>query len=475
MDEQEHTTSTKEDQTDSPRSFNAIFKVVITSLFSTIILSVCYLLVPLSVIWSAAQLQSSIGWIAAILSVPAIWFGPSVIAIVATTIIESVVGQDDKGVERGWFFGIIIGSIMLTTVWFLPFFESLWPTFRGVLQPIRVAALFDDSLLASLSWLVSVPMMTYANIAGLAETSPDSGTSQIKENQRSPSKPQSGKSATSTDEIGAYDKKSLKNTEQSRNCKYRWGPAPDTRFADIGGIEALKTEIERSVLRPLTRIDEAYERFNVSPPNGVLLHGPPGTGKTLFARAIAGELGHPYLELSAGDIKSRWINESTEQVNQLFEEAEQFDRCVIFIDEIDALLAGRGNDLHREHAQVVNEFLAHLDDEDPNFLMIAATNRVDLLDEAATRRGRFDQQYEINPPDHNARKAIFRVHLRDRPTTLDGEAYQALADRSEGLSSADIVGIVDDAARNAAERDADAITLEDLFRSFPDSSTGENT
>ena len=187
----------------------------------------------------------------------------------------------------------------------------------------------------------------------------------------------------------------------------------------------------RSVLRPLSHTDAAYERFNVSPPNGILLHGPPGTGKTHFARAIAGELGHPYLELSAGDIKSRWVNESTEQVNQLFNEAEQFDRCVIFVDEIDALLAGRGNDLHREHAQVVNEFLAHLDDEDPSFLLIAATNRADLLDEAATRRGRFDQQYEVGLPDKEARELIFRVRLRELPTELDEEDYENLADPSE--------------------------------------------
>jgi SpoVK/Ycf46/Vps4 family AAA+-type ATPase len=119
--------------------------------------------------------------------------------------------------------------------------------------------------------------------------------------------------------------------------------------------------------------------LRVSPPNGIVLYGPPGAGKTHFARAIAGELGHPYLKLSAGNIKSKWVNESTEKVNQLFTEGEQFDRCVIFVDEIDALLAGRGDNLHREHAQVVNEFLAHLDEVDPNFLLIAATNRADPL------------------------------------------------------------------------------------------------
>ncbi|GAA0239874.1 hypothetical protein GCM10009000_064300 [Halobacterium noricense] len=228
-------------------------------------------------------------------------------------------------------------------------------------------------------------------------------------------------------------------------------------------MDTLKHDILRSVLRPLSHTDAAYERFNVSPPNGILLYGPPGTGKTHFARAIAGELGHPYLELSAGDIKSRWVNESTEQVNQLFNEAEQFERCVIFVDEIDALLAGRGNDLHREHAQVVNEFLAHLDDEDPSFLLIAATNRADLLDEAATRRGRFDQQYEVGLPDTEAREKIFKVRLQSLPTKLDQEEYEKLAELSTELSSADIVGIVDDAAMQAAERDAQAITYDDLL------------
>lgn len=474
MNGQDSATSTDEERANQQR-FDEIFKTVIISFSSTIVLSVCYLLVPLSVIWIAAKMPTSIRWVAAIISVPAIWFVPSVIAIVVTTIIEFVVGQDNEDVERGWFLGIIGGAAMLTVVWFLPFLEGLWPMMGRVFQPLRIAALFDDPLLVGLSWLVSVPMMVYSNLAGFTENSLNSDSSQTNEKQRSHSTLQSVNSSSTTNEVDSHDKKELKTDNPPSDRSYNWNSAPDTRFSDIGGMEPLKTEIERSVLRPLTRIDDAYERFNVSPPNGILLYGPPGTGKSLFARAIAGELGHPYLELSAGDIKSRWINESTEQVNQLFTEAAQFERCIIFIDEIDALLAGRGNDQHREHAQVVNEFLAHLDDENPNFLVIAATNRIDLLDEAATRRGRFDQQYEIGLPDYDARKAIFGVRLRELPTDLNEEAYQELADHSEGLSSADIVGIVDDAAVLAAERDVEAITLEILHESFPDSPSRENT
>ena len=384
-------------------------------------------------------------------------------------------GENTKSADIDWIFGILIGSAILTAVWFLPVWENSWTSLAETLGPLRVPSMFDSFWLMGLSWLASVPLMMATSL-GTATDNIEEKTSKSKQAQ-----PAGSGSSTQREEEQTKDKAPQHSDSSPQQypvpdtLEYGWEPAPDVRFGDIGGQDELKKDITRSVLRPLSQIDEAYERFNVSPPNGILLYGPPGTGKTLFARAIAGELGHPYLELSAGDIKSRWINESTEQVNQLFGEAAQFDRCVIFIDEIDALLAGRGNDLHREHAQVVNEFLAHLDNEDPNFLVIAATNRVDLLDEAATRRGRFDQQYEIGLPDHDARKAIFRVQLRDLPTALDEEAYDELADRSEGLSSADIAGIVDDAARHAAERDAEAITLENLHASFPDRSAGENT
>ncbi|MBX0296645.1 ATP-binding protein [Haloarcula nitratireducens] len=315
--------------------------------------------------------------------------------------------------------------------------------------------------------------MTYADLAAHGETDTGGSSSKSKHRKRADLDQPTQSRESANGGSPRPDNNGESSPESNhRNLEYGWQQPPETHFADIGGLQDRKNDLRRTVLRPLCNTDAAYERFNVAPPNGILLHGPPGTGKTLLARAIAGELGHPYLELSAGDIKSRWINESTEQVTQLFAEAQHFERCVIFIDEIDALLAGRDDDLHREHAQVVNEFLAHLDAEDPNFLVIAATNRADLLDDAATRRGRFDQQYEIGKPDHDARAAIFRVQLRDRPTTLDEEAYQALADQTGGLSSADIVGIVDDAAMHAAERDADAITHEDLLAAVPDTTSG---
>ena len=464
MDGKEHTTSTTIERS------RDIFRAGIILAVSTAASSACYLLVPIGTLLVSGELTSHLGMLVpALLSVVAVPLAPLVIAISIFTVIDEIFGEDHEEIDRGWSLGIIIGVFLLTLVWFLPLWGQSWPILAEKLRPLRVSVLFDDAWVMGLTWIAYVPMMLYANLGAIATDGTSSSVTQEKQRARSSSVEASSEPTNQP----TNDKDNLSRGD--REFTYNWNPAPETLFTDIGGMESLKTKIERSVLRPLTRIDEAYERFNVSPPNGILLYGPPGTGKTLLARAIAGELGHPYLELSAGDIKSRWINESTEQVNRLFAEAEQFDRCVIFIDEIDALLAGRGNDLHREHAQVVNEFLAHLDDEEPNFLVIAATNRADLLDEAATRRGRFDQQYEIGLPDHDAREAIFRVRLHDLPTSLDEEAYQELADRSEGFSSADIVGVVDDAAIHAAERDAEAIKLEDLYQSFPSPSSGDNT
>lgn len=443
-------------------------KMVVVEVLSMSLFTANYVLAPLGIVWVIANAPPSIKGLIALLGVPVIWMLPSFTAALLTGVVYPMHGENSRRADIDWVFGTLIGSAVLTAVWFLPLWENNWSSVANTLAPLRVSSMFDSFWLIGLSWLACIPVMVSTSLGTATDNIEEKSA---KSKQQQPARPSSPTHIKERDQTKNTTTQSGDDSPQERpvlrNLEYGWESAPDVRFSDVGGIEELKKDIERSILRPLTRVDDAYERFNVSPPNGILLYGPPGTGKTLFARAIAGELGHPYLELSAGDIKSRWINESTEQVNQLFNEAAQFDRCVIFIDEIDALLAGRGNDLHREHAQVVNEFLAHLDDEDPNFLVIAATNRPDLLDEAATRRGRFDQQYELGLPDKDARKAIFRVRLRDRPTALDEAEYRELADHSEGLSSADIVGIVDDAAVSAAERNAEAITAADLFESFP--------
>ncbi|WP_227357558.1 ATP-binding protein [Haladaptatus salinisoli] len=466
MDGQEKITSTAA-QNNRSRDPKRLTRIAL----STLIASVCYFLSPLGLLLVTGELVSTVGiLIPAIIGVFAIWTIPTLVTSVIYDLTNQVARLDSQDIDSGWILGEVIGLTLLTGVWFLPLWSHLSPQLAGVLQLFRVAPMLDGPWLMGLSWIACIPIQltSFSVVLGSDE---DHSKETKKQREQSRDRNYQNSQSTKRQEQSQHQNHNKETmTDIQSDFTFGWESAPTTTFRDVGGMDTLKRNIMRSVLRPLSHTDAAYERFNVSPPNGILLYGPPGTGKTHFARAIAGELGHPYLELSAGDIKSRWVNESTEQVNQLFNEAEQFERCVIFVDEIDALLAGRGNDLHREHAQVVNEFLAHLDDEDPSFLLIAATNRADLLDEAATRRGRFDQQYEVDLPDTEAREKIFRVRLRELPTALDEDAYQYLADRSEGLSSADIVGIVDDAAMQAAERDATAITAKDLRKSFPEAS-----
>jgi AAA+ superfamily predicted ATPase len=471
MDGQENTTSTTGKNSATKRRFFSALNTILPFLLMVTLTSVCYLFIPVGVFIVAGKLISRIGVvIPAVLSVLGIWYLPTMVSGAIAEAIDILTGKNNRG-QVGDLFGMIIGTSLLTILWFFPLWNHVFPAFAAVLQPFHVASMFDNPWLIGLSWLVCIPIPVYATLSAIEDQGRNKSTNATKSQQVGSTESESGQH---THEEFQKNQSSTDNPDESRRATsnqpssaltFAWESAPPTRFRDVGGMDDLKRNIMRSVLRPLSHTDAAYERFNVSPPNGILLHGPPGTGKTHFARAIAGELGHPYLELSAGDIKSRWVNESTEQVNQLFNEAEQFERCVIFVDEIDALLAGRGNDLHREHAQVVNEFLAHLDDEDPSFLLIAATNRADLLDEAATRRGRFDQQYEVDLPDKEARELIFRVRLRELPSDLDDDDYETLAEQTADRSAADIVGMVDDAAMRAAERDAEVITKDDLLDS----------
>lgn len=469
MDGKENTTSTTDKNSTTKKSRSRNHGSVLPLALIAILTAICYLFIPLGVFIAAGKLAAQIGIIIpAVISVFVIWFLPMTVSGAVAESIDILTGKNANG-QVGDLFGMVIGTSVLTMIWILPLWRHFSPALAAVLQPLRVASMFDQLWLIGISWLVCIPIPVYATLSTFEKQKKSDSTITRQSQQKQPTQKRLNQHVETDSQKDQSSTNNPNNeaTETSSpspsDLTFNWESAPTTTFRDVGGMDDLKRNIMRSVLRPLSHTDAAYERFNVSPPNGILLHGPPGTGKTHFARAIAGELGHPYLELSAGDIKSRWVNESTEQVNQLFNEAEQFDRCVIFVDEIDALLAGRGNDLHREHAQVVNEFLAHLDDEDPSFLLIAATNRADLLDEAATRRGRFDQQYEVGLPDKEARELIFRVRLRELPSNLDDDDYETLAEQTADRSAADIVGMVDDAAMRAAERDAKAITKDDLL------------
>lgn len=247
---------------------------------------------------------------------------------------------------------------------------------------------------------------------------------------------------------------------------YDWQLSPSLGFEDVGGMNNVKNEIQRRVITPLRNRSRAYDRFRVSAPTGILLYGPPGTGKSHLARAIAGELGVPFVELSQADLSSKWINESPMKIRDLFEEAEQFDFCVIFIDEIDGLVSERGSSGHNEDSKVVSEFLARLGEGSTNYLIIAATNRPDQLDSALLRPGRFDDQFEIGLPGTRDRVEMFKVQLRDRRPALSDPDYTKLSQLSQGFSAADITAVVERAALRAAERDARHITFEDLATSI---------
>lgn len=280
---------------------------------------------------------------------------------------------------------------------------------------------------------------------------------------------------TMTKEHSTTSEDSQSNHQSPLNeYTYSWQQPPDLSFRDVGGMDTVKEELEQEILAPLQGDTEKYEKFGVSIPN-LLFHGPPGTGKTFMAKALSGELGHPYVKLSASDITSKWINESGDKISTLFDEAaeigDQYGYAVVFVDEIDALLSDRGMDQqHSENKKVVDEFLNHLSgtDED-NILFIGATNHFQSLDSAAIRSGRIDKKIHVGLPDLEARISVLAAQLEDRPGTVPAKSdLHVLAKQLDGVSCADIESVVDRAARRAVERDATEIALKDLVDSVED-------
>jgi len=268
--------------------------------------------------------------------------------------------------------------------------------------------------------------------------------------------------------LGTHSSTGRSSSEvQLRNLTYDWQHSPQ-RFNDIGGYDDLKADFERRVLEPLLAHrdgDDRFSRFSVEPESGIMLYGPPGTGKTMFARALAGELTVPFVELSPADVTSMWINESSDRVKTLFEEAKQIGPCVIFLDEAEHLFGAReysGKSSHAEDRKVTSEFLAQLTHEDREAIVVAATNRPGDIDRAILRPGRLAAHFEIGLPDEEARTAIFRTHLTDVPSSLSDAEYAALATHTAGMTGADLADLVDEARRNAADRDARVLTRDDF-------------
>ncbi|RYJ13557.1 AAA family ATPase [Halogeometricum borinquense] len=234
--------------------------------------------------------------------------------------------------------------------------------------------------------------------------------------------------------------------------------APTTTFDDVGGLEEAKRTLERSVTWPLTYAP-LFEAANTSPPSGVLLHGPPGTGKTLLARAIAGESEVNFIHVAGPELLDRYVGESEKSVREVFERARQAAPAIVFFDEIDAIATNRdamGSD-SGVGERVVSQLLTELDRlvDNPNVVVLAATNRKETLDPALLRPGRLESHVLVPQPDVDARRAILEVHTKEKPLG-DNVDLDELAAHMDGLSGADIQAVCRDATMRAIEAIADA-------------------
>ncbi len=224
--------------------------------------------------------------------------------------------------------------------------------------------------------------------------------------------------------------------------------SPDTTFDDVGGLEDAKQVLRESVEWPLT-YERLFEETNTAPPSGVLLYGPPGTGKTLLARALAGETDVNFVRVDGPEIIDRYVGESEKAIRKVFERARQAAPSIVFFDEIDAIAATRG-DSHEVTERVVSQLLTELDgmSENPNLVVLAATNRRDFLDPALLRPGRLDTHVLVPEPDQEARVKILEVHTHGKPFADDVD-LEALAADLEGYTGADLEALIRDASMKA--------------------------
>jgi len=239
-------------------------------------------------------------------------------------------------------------------------------------------------------------------------------------------------------------------------------------FSDVAGADEVKEELEEVV--EFLKNPKKFNELGARIPKGVLLYGPPGTGKTLLARAVAGEAGVPFFSISGSDFVEMFVGVGASRVRDLFEQAKKNAPCIIFIDEIDAVGRQRGAGLgggHDEREQTLNQLLVEMDGFAPNegIIIIAATNRPDILDPALLRPGRFDREVTVGIPDISGRKAILKVHMQGKPLSDDVDVG-VLARRTPGFTGADLENLVNEAAILAARRNAKKITQEDLENSI---------
>lgn len=229
--------------------------------------------------------------------------------------------------------------------------------------------------------------------------------------------------------------------------------APDLTFEDVGGMEDLKRTLHEEIGDPITQ-SELYEQYGIDPTRGVLLQGPPGTGKTYITRAFAGEMGWNFIELSPADVTSALVGEAAKNIQEVFETAKANQPCILFFDEIDSIATSRVSQTQgtQSEQQMLTQLLQEINDlGEADVIVFAATNAPEEVDDALLRAGRLTQTIEVPLPDADARKAILRVHLRDRPVPTRGIDYAAIAEATAGFSAADMEPVANGAALRAAQ------------------------
>lgn len=253
----------------------------------------------------------------------------------------------------------------------------------------------------------------------------------------------------------SFGKAKIKNTNDEKR---------KTTFDDVAGADEEKEELKEIV--EFLKTPQKYNSLGARIPKGVLLVGPPGTGKTLLARAVAGEAGVPFFSISGSDFVEMFVGVGASRVRDLFEQAKKNSPCIIFIDEIDAVGRQRGAGLgggHDEREQTLNQLLVEMDGFGANegVIMIAATNRPDVLDPALLRPGRFDRQVVVGYPDIAGREAVLKVHAREKPLAPDVK-LKTIAKTTAGFTGADLENLLNEAALLAARKDKKAITMTEI-------------